>query len=78
MYKKTFLISLLIGIVWGFAAVYIAIEHNPQIAVKNPKEGYDIIYLANLFISWFSLVTFGLFSIVGLFIWLWRFFNVKQ
>ena len=66
MYKKTFLISLLIGIVWGFAAVYIAIEHNPQTAVYNVVDGYDIIYLAKLFISWFTLVTFGLFSIVGL------------
>ena len=56
MYKKAFLISLLIGIIWGFAAVYIAIEHNSQMAVYNTTKGYNIIYLAKLFIIWFALV----------------------
>ena len=78
MYKKAFLISLLLGVLWGLTIVYIAIEHNPQMAVYDTTKGYDIIYLAKLFISWFTLIIFGLFSIVGLFIWLWRFFNVKQ
>ena len=69
MYKKTFLISLLIGIVWGFAAVYIAIEHNPQMAVFKESRGYDIKYLFWLFISWSFLVGFGVFACLGVIIW---------
>ncbi len=63
MYKKAFLISLLIGIVWGFAVVYIAIEHNPQMAVYDTETGvYDIKYLSRLFISWSVLVGLGVFA----------------
>ncbi len=77
MYKKAFLISLLMGALWGLTIMYIAIEHNPQMAVYNTESGvYDKIYLTGLFISWFALVTFGFFAIFGLAIWVRKkFFN---
>ena len=61
MYKKVFLISLLIGIVWGFAAVYIAIEHNPQMAVYKESGIYDIKYLLGLFTVWSATFCLGVF-----------------
>ena len=79
MYKKAFLISLLLGVLWGLAIVYIAIEHNPQMAVYNTETGvYDKMYLTGLFISWFALVTFGFFAILGLFIWVWKFLKREK
>jgi len=64
MYKKAFLISLLMGVLWGLTIVYIVIEHNPQMVVYDTTKGYDIIYLAKLFIIWFALVTFGLLMLI--------------
>ena len=82
MYKKAFLISLLMGALWGLTIVYIAIEHNPQMAVYNSETGvYNIKYLVGLFTSWSVLVTFGLFVLfvlLGLFIWVWKFLKREK
>lgn len=78
MYKKAFIFSIILGIVWGLTVVYIAIEHNPQMAVYSSKEGYDIIYLAKLFISWVVPVAFVVFAVLWLFICLRKFLNVKK
>ena len=79
MYKKAFLISLLMGVLWGLTVVYIVIEHNPQMAVYNTETGvYNIKYLVGLFTAWSAIVCFGVFTVFGLIIWALKFLKREK
>ena len=54
----------------------IAIEHNPQMAVYDTETRvYDKMYMSELFISWFALVSLGVFACLSMIIWIVRGFK---
>ena len=56
--------------------MYIAIEHNPQMAVYDTETRvYDKMYMSGLFISWFALVSLGVFACLSMIIWIVRGFK---
>jgi hypothetical protein len=56
--------AVLVGIVCGAMAVWIAWQHNPQLALHDPSTGHvDWVYGAMIFTAWFVIAAAAAFAI---------------
>jgi hypothetical protein len=68
--KINFVISIVIGFVFGAAILFIGLDHNAQGEFYNLYTGeIDVIYIATLFFSWAipAFIICMLFGFVGYF-----------